>query len=94
MQQYKHRNFYTHEIVSNLELLYSYDTLVGVRYFDKVFFTTKKYSSTTSKQQTMYTNENKLKRYNVEQQVIDKIHNWYFGRNYHNIIDELNFQAI
>ena len=42
MKQYKQRNFYTHEIVNNLELLYSYDTLVGVRYFDKVFFTVKK----------------------------------------------------
>ena len=74
-QRYKQRNFYTRQLTQSLTELYSYDTLVGYRYNNYVLFTTKKYSPTTSKQCTQYTNENYLTRYNISQNWIDTLSN-------------------
>jgi hypothetical protein len=75
MQRYKQRNFYIHDIGNKLKALYSYSTLVGYQFGKEVLFTTKKYSTTTSKQCTQYTNENGLTRYNISQDTLTTINN-------------------
>ena len=76
VKQYKQRNFY--EIYNDdtrLILLKSYQTIVGYRNGDECFITKNKYSSTTSKQQTQYVNENNFTRYDIsEQDLIDTIY--------------------
>lgn len=76
-QRYKQRNFYTKQLTQSLTELYSYDTLVGYRYNNHVIFTTEKYSTTTSKQCTQYTNEQHLTRHNVSQKWINALSNAY-----------------
>ena len=88
MKQYKHRNFYTHDLTSDLQVLFSYNTCVGFRYYDCVFYTPNKYSVTTSKQQTQFANENKLKRYTLPNN--DMCRN-FLTTNIYTIIDNLNF---
>lgn len=66
MTRYKQRNFYTDDQAFGVKKLYSYSTLVGFQVNNDVFFTKQKYSSTTSKQCTMYANENNLKRHNID----------------------------
>lgn len=70
MKQYKQRQFYIRDIGYKLKALYSYSTLVGYQFGDEVLFTTKKYSTTTSKQCTQYTNENGLTRYNIPEDTL------------------------
>lgn len=84
-KQYKQRNFYTEELSTGLEKLYSYNTCVGYRYLDCVFYTTRKYSRTTSKQQTQYARENNLKVYYLENDDICRLYT-----SLYNLIDTLN----
>lgn len=86
--QYKQRNFYIETKADNLHILYSYNTPVGVQYLDKVFFTTQKYSVTTSKQCTQYTYENNLKRYNIPQQTLT---DWLQLSYIYNLVDNINY---
>ena len=76
VKQYKQRNFY--EIYNDntrLILLKSYQTIIGYRNGTECYITKQKYSTTTSKQQTQYVNENNLTRYDIsEQDLIDTIY--------------------
>ena len=85
LKRYKQRNFYTAELSTGLEKLYSYNTCVGYRYLDCVFYTTRKYSRTTSKQQTQYARENNLKVYYLKDNELCR----YYASIY-NLIDTLN----
>lgn len=84
-KQYKQRNFYTETLATNLERLYSYNTCIGYRYFDDVFYTKRKYSRTTSKQQTQYAHENNLKVYYLERDELCR-----YIPSIYNLIDTLN----
>ena len=88
MRQYKQRHFYIQDITTDLKALYSYNTLVGYQYYNNVLFTKRKYSPTTSKQCTMYTHENNLKRHNIDDNTLKHIYNSTFT---HNKIDEINY---
>lgn len=66
-QQYKQRSFYTDRQNNGDTILWSYDTIVGIIIDDTVYFTTTKYSITTSKQCSQFTNEHSYKRVNVKE---------------------------
>ena len=67
LKQYKQRNFYTVDLGKGRKALISYQTLVGIERGDIAFLTPYKYSPTTSKQQTMYVNENNLMRVTMDE---------------------------